>query len=295
MPKFLAFMLLASAASAPALAAGEPGDRHGGWMHHDSGQQSQSDKGNRPNGDRPHFNRGNDGGDSDAGQHQQVQPQPTLHVESNNGGSPDSSQRRHFSGFVNRNSSDDQAPSIQPIGGNQDAPDSVRNWRGEERRHINTGPKIVEAPGGGETLRQSDHPIPRVFHNRIPIVSNQPREGTQPPLRVDRHRTTQTVNWSTSHWRNDHRYDWQNHRHHHRSLFHLGIYYDPFGWNYRPYQIGWRLWPNYYSSNYWINDPWQYRLPYAPPGYRWIRYYDDALLIDTWNGEVVDVIYNFFW
>jgi len=28
---------------------------------------------------------------------------------------------------------------------------------------------------------------------------------------------------------------------------------------------------------------------------RWIRYYDDALLVDTWNGEVVDVIYNFFW
>ena len=29
-------------------------------------------------------------------------------------------------------------------------------------------------------------------------------------------------------------------------------------------------------------------LPYAPPGYRWIRYYDDALLVDTWDGTVVD-------
>jgi Ni/Co efflux regulator RcnB len=38
-----------------------------------------------------------------------------------------------------------------------------------------------------------------------------------------------------------------------------------------------------------------YRLPFAPPGYRWIRYYDDALLIDTWDGQVVDVIYDFFW
>ena len=38
-----------------------------------------------------------------------------------------------------------------------------------------------------------------------------------------------------------------------------------------------------------------YRLPYAPPGYRWIRYYDDAMLIDTWDGTVVDVIRDFFW
>ena len=72
-------------------------------------------------------------------------------------------------------------------------------------------------------------------------------------------------------------------------------YYDPFGWGYQPYSIGWRMWPSYYRSNYWLNDPGQYRLPYAPPGTRWIRYYDDAILIDMWSGQVVDVIYNFFW
>ncbi|MGI8612320.1 MAG: RcnB family protein [Sphingomicrobium sp.] len=36
-------------------------------------------------------------------------------------------------------------------------------------------------------------------------------------------------------------------------------------------------------------------MPYAPTGYRWIRYYDDALLVDTWDGRVVDVIRDFFW
>ncbi|WP_409574764.1 RcnB family protein [Sphingopyxis sp. PET50] len=30
-------------------------------------------------------------------------------------------------------------------------------------------------------------------------------------------------------------------------------------------------------------------------GYRWVRYYNDALLVDTYSGEVVDVIYDFFW
>jgi hypothetical protein len=26
-----------------------------------------------------------------------------------------------------------------------------------------------------------------------------------------------------------------------------------------------------------------------------VRYWDDAFLVDTWSGEVIDVIHNFFW
>ena len=153
---------------------------------------------------------------------------------------------------------------------------------------------MPEGVGNG-SLRQLDHPSPRVLRNRVPVVSNVPREGTQPPLRTSGNYTGRhQVAW-TGNWRNNQRYDWRQHRNHHRSLFHLGYYYDPFGWGYQPFSIGWRLWPSYYSSNYWINDPYEYRLPYAPAGYRWIRYYDDALLVDTWSGEVVDVIRDFFW
>jgi len=143
-------------------------------------------------------------------------------------------------------------------------------------------------------FRQSDRPVPNVMRTRNPlVVSRTPREGTQPPLRADSYRRN-TVQWSTN-WRHNDRYDWRRWRDRHRSSFHIGVYYDPFGWNYRPYQIGWRLWPSYYSSRYWINDPWQYRLPYSPPGYIWVRYWDDAILVDRWSGEVVDVIHNFFW
>jgi Ni/Co efflux regulator RcnB len=98
-----------------------------------------------------------------------------------------------------------------------------------------------------------------------------------------------------SDWRHDHRYDWRNHRRHHRSLFHLGVYFDPFGWGYHRWNIGWRLWPSYYSSNYWLNDPYMYRLPYAPFPYKWVRYYDDAILVNIYSGQVADVIYDFFW
>jgi Ni/Co efflux regulator RcnB len=55
------------------------------------------------------------------------------------------------------------------------------------------------------------------------------------------------------------------------------------------------LWPLFYSERYWINDPWQYRLPDVYGPYRWVRYYEDALLVDVTTGQVVDVIENFFW
>lgn len=142
-------------------------------------------------------------------------------------------------------------------------------------------------------LRQSNRDEPRVVRTRPPVVSEVPRPGTQPPLRTEGYRH-QTSNWNTG-WRHDGRYDWRNYRNRHRSIFHLGFYYDPYGWGYQPYSIGWRLWPAYYGRSFWIQDPWMYRLPYAPPGYVWVRYWNDALLVDTWSGEVVDMIPGFFW
>jgi Ni/Co efflux regulator RcnB len=183
---------------------------------------------------------------------------------------------------------------------------NARDWRDGERRGFNGQQDQVVEQGqqvrsGGphtvvnDTLRQSDRPLPNVMrtHNRSLLVSDVPRPGTQPPLRTDG-RHTEAVHWNTN-WRNDGHHDWHDWRRHHHSWFHLGFYYDPFGWGYQPYSVGWRMWPNYYSSSFWINDPWQYRLPYAPPGTQWVRYYNDAVLVDTYTGEVIDVVYNFFW
>lgn len=126
-----------------------------------------------------------------------------------------------------------------------------------------------------------------------PPVSTVPRANSQPPAPNAR-RASRAVQWSGN-WRHDRRYDWYNHRHRNRSLFRLGFYLDPFGWGYQRYNVGWRMWPSYYGRQYWLNDPWRYRLPYAPAGYRWVRYWDDAVLVDTWSGQVVDVMHNFFW
>jgi hypothetical protein len=99
-----------------------------------------------------------------------------------------------------------------------------------------------------------------------------------------------------NHWRNDHRYDWNRYRNYNRNIFHIGVYYAPYSYySYRPLGIGYRLDSLFFGSSYWINDPWQYRLPAAYGPYRWIRYYDDVLLVDIYTGEVIDVIHNFFW
>jgi hypothetical protein len=178
---------------------------------------------------------------------------------------------------------------------NNDSSDGVRNFRGERRQVTEQRQQAIQDRGqrmDNEALRHSDRPLPNVMRTRAPVVSVVPRPGTQPPLRVDNRR--RDVNWSTN-WRRDNRYDWRNWRDRNRNRFRIGIYYDPFGWGYQPYSVGWRLWPSYYSSSFWINDPWQYRLPYAPPGTQWVRYYNDALLVDMYTGEVVDAIQGFFW
>jgi hypothetical protein len=181
--------------------------------------------------------------------------------------------------------------------------DSVREWRRRERvqsadveaieqRNVRSAPRISES---GDLVQQR-RPAPRVFDRAERRISRRPILGTEPPpprtataiaARPARH-------WS-SHWRNDRRYDWRDWRRRHRSRFHFGFYSDPFGWDYFRYGIGWRLWPSYYRSSYWLNDPWEYRLPPAYGPYRWVRYYNDALLVNIYTGQVVDVEYNFFW
>jgi hypothetical protein len=97
-------------------------------------------------------------------------------------------------------------------------------------------------------------------------------------------------------WRNDRRYDWQRYRVGNRRLFRLSPYYAPYrNWSYRRFGIGFILDPLFYSRSYWISDPFYYRLPPAPEGTEWVRYYNDVLLVDIYTGEVLDSIYDFFY
>ena len=103
-------------------------------------------------------------------------------------------------------------------------------------------------------------------------------------------------NWNRN-WHNDRRYDWRGYRNNYRHIYRPGWrYHAPYrGHRYSRHNIGIHIGTGFYGSRYWLNDPWRYRLPAAYGPYRWIRYFDDVLLIDTRDGYVVDVIHDFFW
>ncbi|MFN3519118.1 MAG: RcnB family protein [Sphingomonas sp.] len=87
--------------------------------------------------------------------------------------------------------------------------------------------------------------------------------------------------------------DWRGYRNQNRALYARGQWRAPFRYNqWRP---GARIAPSYYAQRYWINDPWRYRLPPARPNTRWVRHYNDVLLVDYRRGTVLDVIRNFYW
>lgn len=277
MRKLLISLLLASAAATPALA--DPGDHHN--RNDNARAEHQQGRSERQSSSSEHQFNGQGRVNGNVGQ---GRGQPALVRSSGfqQNGQVDPSRMQAFRAERER--------MLAAQNGGGDSQDGRRNLR--HRQGFNGGGQQVT----DQSLRQSDRPVPGVMRtrNRSQMVSDVPRRGTEPPMRWDNNQRRDRMGWNTN-WRNDGRFDWRSWRNHHRSTFHLGFYFDPFGWGYQSFDIGWRLWPNYYSSNYWINDPYEYRLPYAPPGTRWIRYYDDALLVDLYTGEVVDVIRDFFW
>jgi len=283
MRKILITLLMASAAASPAIAAGP---RHNSDRHQtrEDRQQAREDARSEraapapraaraePRAERPQF--------QPRAERPQFQPRADRQRQSYE--APARIERNLDAARAEnaRRQSASRAERVQP---RSQAVQQLRDDRAQLRD------QRVDA----RELRQSARPDRIATRTRPPVISHVPRPGTQPPP-VQAENRRPPVQWSNN-WRHNGRYDWQNHRRHNRSLFHLGFYYDPYGWGYQPFSIGWRLWPSYYSRNYWITDPWMYRLPYAPPGYTWIRYWDDALLVDTWSGQVVDMIPNFFW
>ena len=86
--------------------------------------------------------------------------------------------------------------------------------------------------------------------------------------------------------------DWSSYRNYNPRLYARGNWRAPF--RYTRFGVGARIAPSYYGSNYWIRDPWMYRLPAAAFGTRWIRHYNDVVLVDYRRGRVVRVIPGFW-
>ena len=93
--------------------------------------------------------------------------------------------------------------------------------------------------------------------------------------------------------RQEAREDWQDYRRSHRDVYRAGNWNAPF--RYSRWNAGAQLRPAYYSSRYYIADPYRYRLPRPAANQRWVRHYNDVMLVNVRTGRVMTVHRGFFW
>jgi Ni/Co efflux regulator RcnB len=91
----------------------------------------------------------------------------------------------------------------------------------------------------------------------------------------------------------EYRDDWRAYRQTNRAVYARGNWRAPFA--YQHFREGTVIRPAFYNSRYYIANPGQYRLPPAAYGSRWVRHYDDVLLVNVGTGRVLQVINGFFW
>jgi Ni/Co efflux regulator RcnB len=76
--------------------------------------------------------------------------------------------------------------------------------------------------------------------------------------------------------------------------FRIGPYVRPPGWVAQHWVYGQILPPAYWTAEYLIGDYWLFGLQVPPAGYEWVRDDDDAILVNTTTGEILQVQYGVF-
>ena len=76
---------------------------------------------------------------------------------------------------------------------------------------------------------------------------------------------------------------------------HIAPFVYPAGWAYRRWAVGAVLPPLFLVRDYWHADWATLGLAPPEPGFQWVRYGPDLLLINVTTGLVVDVAYDVFY
>jgi Ni/Co efflux regulator RcnB len=77
--------------------------------------------------------------------------------------------------------------------------------------------------------------------------------------------------------------------------FHWGNYDRPDGWYYRRWGYGEYLPGAFWARDYWLTSWWLFDLAIPPYGFEWVRYGDDALLVNVYTGQILEVEYGVFY
>jgi Ni/Co efflux regulator RcnB len=134
-------------------------------------------------------------------------------------------------------------------------------WSGDHRQWNNGG---RDSDHGGD--RGGDHNDWRGGH-RAPPPGNHPR-------------------WTPGRYPHAYR---SSHR------FHGRPYYAPPGFYAHSWAYGEILPQAWFAPDYVIEDWWDFGLPEPPYGYDWVRVGNDALLVDGYSGQIMQVVRDLFW
>ena len=77
--------------------------------------------------------------------------------------------------------------------------------------------------------------------------------------------------------------------------YHIRAWAAPRGFGYRRFAIGERVPSVFLSADFFLADYTLYGLDAPPPEYVWVRDGSDAVLVDRYTGEVIEVVYDVFY
>jgi Ni/Co efflux regulator RcnB len=159
--------------------------------------------------------------------------------------------------------------------GNTDNRANSRNRNDNRRNDRNRAHNNSFRGNTSQVFRQQDR-IRQQRHNWSNYRQGHlPRDWNRYNHNFDRSR------WQRN-YRAERRYHWNNYRR-------------PHGWYYRRWTFGQILPLLFWSQNYWINSYWNYGLDDPPYGYVWVRYGDDALLVNVQTGRILRVVYDLYY
>jgi len=183
------------------------------------------------------------------------------------------------------------APAIAAPHGNHGAPQ--QNNQGGWNNHNNGGNQ-----GGNARTRRDNGQHQSNNNNNGGNWQNKGPQNNQAHNAGPRNNGGQKNhnNWQQNRNTNAHA-DYNRFRRNFRSAqrFRVARYRAPASYNYRRWSYGQYLPFEYRANNFWLANALVYGLFQAPPGLVWVRYGDDALLIDRYTGEIVQVRYDIFY
>ncbi len=125
----------------------------------------------------------------------------------------------------------------------------------------------------------------RDLHEEQRDLNRAYRQGDRREIREERRDVREA--------RRDYNRELREYRQNHRAVYNRGKWNAPF--RYQRWDVGAQMRKNYYAPRYYINNPRYYRLPPAAANQRWVRHYDDVMLVNVRTGRVLEVHRGFFW